>query len=318
VTARGDDLPGRAAGPPSPRHDTAQATLRTRTAWTFLAPLLIALALTAAWPLLRTMWFSLTDAFLSDAANWTFVGLQNYALLAQDPRWWRAVGNTLLFVAVSVSLETALGLVIALVLNANMPGRGLTRAVMLIPWAIPTVVSAKMWAWMLNDLNGVVNAAARSIGLVTEPIPWLADPVLSMASVIAVDVWKATPFMTLLTLAALQAIPQDAYESARMDGAGPIRIFASITLPLIMPALLVAVTFRALDALRVFDVVYVLTGATSSTATMSIYARQQLTDFQDVGMGSTAATCLFLIIALVVAIFLTIGRVDLEARGSAS
>lgn len=293
------------------------AARRIRIAWSFLAPLLIALTLVAAWPLLRTIYFSMTDAFLSDPSRQRFIGLQNYFALFQDPRWFRAVWNTLFFTIVSVAIETALGLCIALILDANMPGRGLLRAVMLIPWAIPTVVSAKMWAWMLNDLNGVVNAASRSVGLISEPISWLADPALSMASIIAVDVWKATPFMTLLILAGLQAIPEEAYESARIDGAGAIRTFTSVTIPLIAPALLVAVIFRALDALQVFDVVYVLTGTTASTSTMSIYARQQLTDFQDVGMGSAAATSLFLIVALIIAILATAGRIDLEAQGSA-
>ena len=294
------------------------AARRRRTAWLFLAPLLLVLAAVAAWPLLRTVAFSFTDAYLSDLAGWRFVGLANYLYLAEDPQWWRAVGNTVIFTVVSVFLETLLGLVIALALNAHLPGRGLLRAAVLIPWAIPTVVSAKMWAWMLNDLYGVVNAVLLTVGLVAEPKAWLGDPVLSMAAVIAVDVWKATPFVALLALAALQVLPQQLYEAARIDGAGPVRIFFSITLPLIRPALLVAVIFRGLDALRVFDVIYVLTGNSAATASMSVYARQQLVEFQDVGYGSAAATCLFLVVALVTAILITAGRVDLGERSAAS
>ncbi|MGH6884706.1 MAG: carbohydrate ABC transporter permease [Geminicoccales bacterium] len=280
--------------------------------------MLLVLAVVAAWPLLRTVAFSFTDAYLSELAAWQFVGPANYVYLAQDPLWWRAVGNTLVFTFVSVSIETALGLVIALTLNAHMPGRGLLRAAVLIPWAIPTVVSAKMWAWMLNDLYGVVNSVLLGLGLIGEPWAWLGDPVLSMAAVIAVDVWKATPFMALLSLAALQILPQELFESARIDGAGPVRVFFSITLPLIRPALLVAVIFRGLDALRVFDVIYVLTGNSASTTSMSVYARQQLVEFQDVGYGSAAATCLFLVVALVTALVLTAGRVDLGARRAAT
>lgn len=283
---------------------------RTRAAWLFLAPMLLALAAVAGWPLLRTVGFSFTDAYLDDLANWRFVGAANYLSLAQDPQWWRAVGNTLVFTLVSVSLETALGLVIALTLDAHLPGRGLLRAAVLIPWAIPTVVSAKMWAWMLNDLYGVVNHVLLVLGLIAEPWAWLGDPVLSMASVIAVDVWKSTPFVALLALAALQVVPRELYEAARIDGAGPVRSFVSVTLPLIRPALLVAVIFRGLDALRVFDVIYVLTGNSAGTATMSVYARQQLVEFQDVGYGSAAATCLFLVVALVTVIVVTAGRVD--------
>jgi trehalose/maltose transport system permease protein len=289
---------------------------RTRLAWAYLAPLLVTLALVAAWPLLRTIAFSLTDANLSDLSQWQFVGLDNYVYLLSDPQWWRAVGNTLLFTLLSVGLETILGLVIALTINAHMPGRGLVRAAILIPWAIPTVVSAKMWAWMLHDLYGVVNALLMTLGLIDRPWAWLADPTLSMAAVVLVDVWKATPFMALLTLAALQVLPQDIYEAARVDGVGPVKAFFHITLPLIRPALLIAIIFRGLDALRVFDVIYVLTGNNESTATMSVYARQQLVDFQDVGFGSTAATCLFVIVALITTAVITLGRVHVSASGN--
>lgn len=291
-------------------------TARTRLAWAYLAPLLVTLALVAAWPLLRTIAFSLTDANLSDLSQWQFVGLDNYVYLLSDPQWWRAVGNTLLFTLLSVGLETILGLVIALTINAHMPGRGLVRAAILIPWAIPTVVSAKMWAWMLHDLYGVVNVLLMTLGLIDRPWAWLADPTLSMAAVVLVDVWKATPFMALLTLAALQVLPQDIYEAARVDGVGPVKAFFHITLPLIRPALLIAIIFRGLDALRVFDVIYVLTGNNESTATMSVYARQQLVDFQDVGFGSTAATCLFVIVALITTAVITLGRVHVSASGN--
>lgn len=291
------------------------ASAGARQAWFFLAPLLATLLAVAAWPLLRTILFSFTDANLSDLTIWKFVGLANYLYLFEDPLWWRAVGNTLLFTVLSVGLETILGLIIALTLDAHLPGRGLLRAAILIPWAIPTVVSAKMWAWMLHDLYGVINAVLLSIGLIDRPYAWLADPSLAMAAVVMVDVWKSTPFMALLILAALQALPQGIYEATRVDGIHPLKVFFHITLPLIRPALLVAVIFRGLDALRVFDVIYVLTGNNENTATMSVYARQQLVDFQDVGFGSAAATSLFLIVAIVTAIVVTLGRVNVSASG---
>ena len=286
---------------------------RVRAAWLFLAPMLVALLLVAAWPLLRTVFFSFTDANLGDLSAWEFVGFGNYVFLLEDPLWWKAVGNTLSFALVSVAIETGLGLIIALTLNAHMPGRGLLRAAVLIPWAIPTVVSAKMWGWMLHDLYGVVNAMLLGIGVVDQPLAWLADPTLSLVSIIAVDVWKATPFMALLILAALQVLPGEVYEAARVDGVHPVKVFFRVTLPLIRPALLVAVIFRGLDALRVFDVIYVLTGNNENTASMSVYARQQLVDFQDVGYGSTAATCLFLVVALVTVLVITVGRVNISA-----
>jgi trehalose/maltose transport system permease protein len=202
-----------------------------------------------------------------------------------------------------------LGTGIALVLDRAFRGRGVVRALVLIPWAIPTVVSAKIWGWMLHDQFGVVNDLLLRAGLIAAPVAWLAGPETSMAAVILVDVWKTTPFVALLALAALQLVPRDVYEAARIDGAGPVRVFFRITLPLIWPALAVAVIFRSLDALRIFDVVYVLTGNAEGTMTVSVFARQQLVDFQDVGYGSAASTLLFLTIALFVAIFLILGRV---------
>lgn len=302
----------RQSAPPKP---VAVARKNVLEPWLFLAPLLAAFLIVAAWPLLRTTLFSFTDANLSDLTAWESVGFANYLYLFEDPLWWRAVGNTLVFTFFSVGLETVLGLIIALTLDAHLPGRGLLRAAILIPWAIPTVVSAKMWAWMLHDLYGVVNTVLLAIGLIQRPYAWLADPSLAMAAVVMVDVWKSTPFMALLILAALQALPQGMYEAARVDGINPVQAFFHITLPLIRPALLVAVIFRGLDALRVFDVVYVLTGNNEGTATMSVYARQQLVDFQDVGFGSAAAASLFLIIAVMTAIVVTLGRVNVSASG---
>jgi len=287
---------------------------RRRAAWLFLAPALAALGLVAGWPLARTVWFAFTDATLFDLAYARFIGFENFRWLLSDPDWWRAVANTLLFTAVSVSVETVLGLMIALVLNTRMPARGAMRAAVLVPWAIPTVVSAKLWGWMLHDQFGVVNAMLLRVGLISEPWAWTADPALAMAAVIAVDVWKATPFMALLILAALQLVPGAVYEAARIDGLGPVGIFFRITLPLIRPALVVAILFRALDALRVFDLMYVLTGNSPATASMSVYARQQLVDFQDVGYGSAAATLLFMTVAACAALILVAGRVRLSER----
>jgi trehalose/maltose transport system permease protein len=289
--------------------------VRARTAWLFLAPALLVLVLVAGWPLARTLFFSLTDARLDALEEWRFVGLSNHLFLLRDPDWWAAVWTTLIFAAVSVTLETLLGLVIALTLNARMRGRGVVRAAMLVPWAIPTVVSAQMWAWMLHDQHGVVNAMLLGAGVIAQPLAWTAEPGLALWAVIAVDVWKSTPFMALLTLAALQLLPEELYEAAKMDGLGPVGSFLRITLPLIWPALLVAILFRTLDALRVFDLMYVLTGNSRATASMSVYARQQLVDFQDVGYGSAAAAMLVLVIALVAVALVTLGRLRLTPAG---
>jgi trehalose/maltose transport system permease protein len=186
---------------------------------------------------------------------------------------------------------------------------------MLIPWAIPTVVSAQMWGWMLHDQYGVINAVLLALGVISTPWAWVADPSLALWSVVAVDVWKTTPFVALLVLAALQLVPNQVYEAARIDGLGPVGIFFRITLPLIRPALMVAVLFRALDALRVFDLMYVLTGNSPATASMSVYARQQLVDFQDVGFGSAAATFLVLVVAACAALIIIAGRIRFDTDG---
>ncbi len=287
---------------------------RVRSAWLFLTPMLVVLALVAAWPLLRTIWLAFTDANLLRMEQAKWMGLQNFIGeygLFQDKLWWKAVSNTLYFTFFTVVIETILGMAVALVLNRAFPGRGLVRAAVLIPWAIPTVVSAKMWSWMLNDQFGLINHMLLGVGLIDSPLAWTADPDLLMTSVILVDVWKTTPFMALLILAALQMLPKECYEAAQVDGVHPVKVFFKVTLPLIRPALMVAVIFRALDAIRIFDLVYVLTGTREQSMTMSVYARQQLIEFQEVGYGSAASTLLFFIVALLTVIYIVLGRVKL-------
>jgi trehalose/maltose transport system permease protein len=295
------------------------AASRTRSAWLFLAPMIVILLAIAGWPLLRTIWLGFTDANTLKIDQAKFVGFDNflthqdgkwYGVLA-DPVWWRSVKNTLWFTVITVTIETVLGFGIALVLHRAFPGRGLVRAAILIPWAIPTVVSARIWGWLLNDQYGFINHVLMALGLVDHKIAWTADPSLLMTSVVLVDVWKTTPFMALLILAALQMLPKECYEAALIDGTHPVKVFWRVTLPLVRPALMVAVIFRAIDALRVFDVIYVLTGANEQSMTMSIYARQQLFEFNQAGYGSAVSTLLFFIIALATIILLVATRVRL-------
>lgn len=288
--------------------------LRVRSAWIFMLPTLLTLLFVAGWPLMRTIWFSLTNASLSTLSFCDFIGLDNFILLAKDASWWQAVRNTLVFAIISVGFELMLGLGIALVLNAHFKGRAWVRTAMLIPWAIPTIVSAKMWRWMFNDVYGVVNHILLKIGLISKPLAWMADPDLAMTTIILVDVWKTTPFMALLLLAGLQMLPQECFEAARLDGIHPLRVFWRVTLPLLKPAIVVAVVFRTIDALRVFDLIYILTSGSADTMSMSVYARQQLFDFQNVGLGSAASTFLFFIMATVSITFLTLGRVKSDLR----
>jgi trehalose/maltose transport system permease protein len=287
------------------------AARRVRLAWGLLLPMLGVLALVAGWPLGRTVWFSLTDAHLARLSQWRFIGLENYLGeygVLRDADWWHSVLNTLLFAGLSVSLETVLGLAVALLLNHPSRLRTLLRAAMLVPWAIPTVVSARMWSWMLHDQFGIVNHHLQALGLIAAPLAWTADPQLSLLTIVLVDVWKTTPFMALLILAALQMVPRECYEAAAVDGVPPWRVFRRITLPLILPGVAVAVIFRMLDALRVFDLVYVMTSNSRDTKSMSVYVREQLIDFQQVGYGSAAATLLFLVIALVTSGYFLLAR----------
>jgi trehalose/maltose transport system permease protein len=296
------------------------AAQRVRWAWMALAPMLVVLAAVAGWPLARTVWFSLTDAALDRLAEWQFIGLDNYigefGVLSRDSDFWGAARNTLAFALLSVSLETLLGLVVALVIDHPSRARTLLRAAVLVPWAIPTVVSARIWGWMLNDQYGIVNHGLVQLGLLQAPIAWTADPHWSLFTIVLVDVWKTTPFMALLILAALQMVPSDCYEAAKVDGVPPARVFWRITLPLIAPGVAVAMLFRTLDALRVFDVIYVMTSNSRHTKSLSIYVREQLIDFQLIGVGSAAATALFFVIAGVTIVYLGFARRRLTEAGA--
>lgn len=304
---------------------------RARAAFWFLAPMLVMLAFVAAWPLFRSIMLSFTDASANTIFNgdWEWVGFQNYLEMRTrangevrwrgvlvDPDWWNAVWNTVRFSVISVTLETVLGLLVALVLNAEFKGRAIVRAAILVPWAIPTIVSAKMWGWMLNDQYGIINSMLLSLNLIDTPIAWTARPDTAMIAVLIVDVWKTTPFMALLMLAGLQMIPRDMYEAARLDGINPVRVFFRVTLPLLRPALMVAVIFRLLDALRIFDLIYVLTPRSEGTVTMSVMSFQNIREFGDYAEGSAQSSILFAIIAVFVALYIWLGKVDLSGERS--
>ncbi|GAA5502677.1 trehalose transport system permease protein SugA [Deinococcus xinjiangensis] len=312
------------ANAPAPPPTQAPAAVRTRgieaararqAIW-LLLPTLIAIALVAGYPLYRTIFFAFHDANLTTPEKATFLGLQNFWFTSpdgialgflQDPKWWQAVKNTLLFTVCSVFLETVFGMIIALVVNSQFKGRAFLRTAMLVPWAIPTVVSAQMWSYMYNDSFGLIGRGLLGGQAL------LADPDKAIWALIAVDVWKTTSFMALLILAGLQSLPSDMYEAADMDGASKWTQFWRMTLPLLRPALLVALVFRSLDALRVFDVMYVMLGANNAASTsMTGYARLQLIDNQLLGMGSAVAVAIFLIIMVIVVIYVTAFRVRFD------
>lgn len=263
--------------------------------WLLLLPTGIALGAVAFWPIVEGLRLSLTDTSLITQSS-DFVGFENYAGLWSDARFWNAWWHTIWFTFASTLLETLIGLGMALVLYEHFPLRGIVRAAMLVPWAMPTVVTSKMFGWLFDGQNGVVNWVLLNLGLIGEKVNWYGDPDTAMTTIIIADVWKTAPFMALLLLTGLQTIPTSLTEAARMDGARGWTVFWHIRLPLLMPTLLIAGLFRALDAFRVFDLVYVLTGGgpADSTETLSTLAYKELFSTLEFGYGSTITTAMFL------------------------
>lgn len=300
---------------------------RERLAWIMVLPSLLIVAVVALYPLVESFRLSFTNARLASARAVESVGFNNYRYLWESDTFRIAFKNTLKFTIASVSIELVLGIIIALIINSQFKGRGLVRAAILIPWAIPTVVSARLWAYMLNDNYGVfndllVNQMPRAVSWIPfigdnlagifpdHKIAFLARPTLALPSAIAVDVWKTTPFMALLVLAGLQIIPGDVYEAAVVDGANKWKQFWQITLPLLRPAILVALIFRTLDAFRVFDVIYVMFGAKVETLTLSIFTQQTLVDGDRLGRASAASVVIFLCIGVFVLIYTRLVKVE--------
>ncbi|WP_124728033.1 carbohydrate ABC transporter permease [Staphylospora marina] len=246
-----------------------------------------------------------------------FVGLGYYVKLIKDKRMWDALENTFVFTVISVSLELILGLAIAIFINRKFFGRGMVRAAVLVPWAIPTVISALMWKFMFDGQNGIVAKWFETIGLVSDMGELLTTKFGSMFAIIFADVWKTTPFMALLLLAGLQTIPRSLYEAADVDGASKLRQFIHITLPMLKSTILVALLFRTLDAFRIFDLVYVLTGGgpANATETISIYAYKTMFAQMNFGEGSALSVVVFLCVALISGVFVKLLGADLISDG---
>ncbi len=274
------------------------ARREARLARSLVAPALVVIVVVAIFPLLWTAWESL---HLHDLRMpWRgrpFIGLANYREALSEPRLWSALGHTAFFAATSVALELLLGLLFALALHRAFRGRGAVRAAVLLPWAVPTVVSALVWRFMFDGDGAIANAALVSTGVLARPLAWLVDPRGAWVPIILADVWKTTPFVALILLAGLQAIDPRLHEAARIDGASRVQRLTRITLPLLRPAILVALLFRTLDAFRVFDLVYVLTGGGPGTATepVALYTFQALLQDLRFGYGSALSMLVFLL-----------------------
>ena len=305
--------PRRSPGPPPEKRKPGGRTSgEGRMAALLLSPTLLVLGLVIAYPLLSALYQSLfreesgLDANGFVAEGETFVGLANYTdLLAGESgqRFLNALGNTTFFTLTTVTLETALGLCLALAMNRAFRGRGLLRASILIPWAVPTAVSGLLWRWIFQS-DGIANT------LIGTEILWTAEGFQAKAAVIIAEVWKTAPFIGLLVLAGMQVIPEEVYEAARIDGAGWWRQLGSITLPLVKPTLLVAVLFRLLDALRMFDLPFVLIGpGKQSVETLSMLAWDESNQLR-YGSASAFAIILFLYVALVAIVFVKLLGAD--------
>ncbi len=269
----------------------------------FILPSLVALVFVTIYPLAYLLYLSLHRKLLIFDIS-RFVSLENFFFLLKDPRFVTSLGNTIYFTVTSVALELVLGLGIALFIKAGGPRRGLIRAIILVPWAVPTVVSAKMWEWIYNADFGILNY------LLGAKVNWLGDPFWAMNAAVFMDVWKTTPFVALLLTAGLQVIPVELYQAARIDGAGSWYIFRRITLPLLKPMLIVVLLFRTIDAFRVFDAVYVLTGGgpANTTETLSIYAYKILFQTLQFGYGSAVSLFVFLCVGFISIVYVSILR----------
>jgi len=278
------------------RPRTAAADER-RTGGLMVLPTVVAILAVAFFPVAYSVYLSLHDASITSVGGW--VGLENYRDLFADPAFREGLANTTVFTAASVALELVIGMGIALGLNRAFRGRGLTRMAILLPWAFPVVVSALMWRLMLQDQVGVVTYLAQSIGLADGPI--LSDRGSLMIAAILIDVWKETPFMALLLLAGLQTIPAEVIEAAKVDGAGAVRRFVSIVLPLLKPAILVALLFRTLQAWGVYDLFWVMSDRQLESLSTYVYKGVRVSQL-GFAPGAAAAVLTFLG-ALVIALF---------------
>jgi multiple sugar transport system permease protein len=281
---------------------------RTRDAWLLLLPAAALLGIAVVIPVARVIALSLSRVDVANGAT-TFIGLDSYARLWGDGRWWSSWGNTLVFTGASVAVELVVGVAIALLLHQSFRGRGWVRAMVILPWALPTAVMALAWGWIFNDAFGVANDLLQRLHLIGAPVAWLGHPVTAMAAIIVADVWKTTPFVSLVVLAGLQGIPSGVLEAARLDGLSAAQQFRRIVLPLLVPTLLVAVAFRVVQAYGSFHLISVLTGGGpgGSTETVSLYAFQNVFRYLDFGYGSAVATQAALLLGLAAAAVAAIG-----------
>ena len=286
------------AAPPKRKRVTDRARAERRLGWMLCAPAVIVMLLVTAWPIINAFILSLQRADLRFPDANQFIGFDNYGTVLSSSLWWEDVLHTLLITVVSVGIELVLGMLLALVMHRAIFGRGTVRTSILIPYGIVTVVAAFSWryAWSL-DSGWIPNL----LGIETDP---LSQSGWSYVAIIITEVWKTTPFMALLLLAGLALVPDELHEAAKVDGASAFQRFFRITLPLIKPAILVALLFRTLDAFRIFDSVFILTAGQNNTETVSILGYNQLLNRLNLGLGSTISVLIFVMVAIIAFLFI--------------
>lgn len=254
-------------------------------------PALITITLLAGYPIVYSAFISLHKYNLKRPRIFDFVGLSNYFQLLNSSEFWMALWVTVQFTVLVVTLVVVLGIAFALLLNREFPGCGIIRALILVPWAIPPVVNGMMWQWIYDSKVGALNGLLMSLGLITEYRGWLSQPTSALLAIVWADVWNMVPLAVILLLAALQRIPSELYEAARIDGAGNFQLFRYVTFPWLAQALLVVLILQTMSAIRAFDVIYVLTAGGPGTATTTLTWKTYLTTFDslDFGLGNAYA-----------------------------
>src|SRR6185436_18006236 len=287
---------------PTPQRRRSRGLSERRLAFAMVSPSMLLIALVAAYPIIYAIWLSLHEYSVRVAGLSRWAGLNNYSEALSNPDFWDAMRTTLVFSVVSVTFELLIGLAMALCMHEAFKGQGLLRTVVLVPWAVLTVVTAIMWRTIFESPQGFVN------NILGGDTVWLGQEPQALIVIIIADVWKTAPFMALLILAGLQTIPGEIYEAAKVDGATMWQRFVRITLPLLTPAILVALIFRTLDALRIFDLPFVLTKGANGTTTLSLLAEQTFAENRIYGLGAAYSVLTFITVMIVAFIYIrTVG-----------
>lgn len=302
------------AGQPSRRRWSYAARERLL-AWAMIVPAFIVVFALILMPVLRAFWMSLHIIDLKrPALGQPFVGLENYIDIFQDSFFWASVYRTVYFMVVSIAIELVLGIAVALLLHQEFKGRGFLRAIILIPWALPITIDAIMWKWILNPSYGALNSLLWQLGLIDSYRAWLSRPFEALNMVILADIWKVTPLVVLLVLAALQTIPTHLYEAAVVDGANRWYSFWHITLPLLRPALTIILVIRSMDAFKVFDIIYIMTSGGPSDGTKVIAYYTYLEAFSYLRFGRGAALAYLMTLFILVLAYFYVRMVNRETE----